>query len=79
MLPGYRVSRSSIHVTDYGLKHGCHEPQLGRARDGSLAYWVNPIGLSFSIFIRLEGLKRFFDDAAQSKHREGGTEIAGLV
>ena len=59
-LPGYRVSRGAIQVTEYGLKHGAIEPQLGRARDGALAYWVRPIGFSFMVFIKLEGFKAVF-------------------
>ena len=79
-LPGYRVSRSGIQVTDYGLKHGALEPQLGRARDGALAYWVRPIGFSFSVFIKIEGLKRFFcGHAPEPEHRHGSATAAGLV
>ena len=79
-LPGYRVSRGAIQVTEYGLKHGAIEPQLGRARDGALAYWVRPIGFSFMVFIKLEGLKRFFSGhTPESEHRDGSATAAGLV
>jgi hypothetical protein len=79
-LPGYRVSRGAIQVTDYGLKHGAIEPQLGRARDGALAYWVRPIGFSFMVFIKLEGLRLFFrGNSPESEHRHGSVAAAGLV
>ena len=67
-------------MTEEGLAHGCHEPQLGRARDGSLAYWVNPIGMSFHIFIKLEGLRKFFDGhPAQPRDGQGSDAPAGVV
>ena len=80
LLPGYRVSRSSIQVTDYGLKHGAVEPQLGRTRDGALAYWVRPVGFSFMVFIKLEGLSLFFrGNSSESRHGHGSPSAPSLV
>ena len=60
LLPGYSVSRSSIRVNDYGKKHGCPEPQLGRSESGELAYWVKPAGHPAAVRLRIEGLQNFF-------------------
>ena len=60
-LPGYEVSRSSIRVTPEGKRHGCPEPALGRSESGDLAYWVRPLGSAFTIRLRIEGLRGFFD------------------
>lgn len=79
-LPGYRISRSSIQVTEDGLAHGALEPSLGRTRDGSLAYWIKPIGFSFSLFIKLEGLRRFFrGDSAQPEDGQSSLAPARVV
>lgn len=67
LLPGYRVSRSAIQLTDYGRKHGCPEPQLGKSESGDLAYWIKPVGHPAAIRVRIEGLKGFFD--AQPRDR----------
>ena len=60
LLPGYRVSRSSIQLTDLGRKHGCPEPSLGRNESGELAYWIKPIGHPAALRLRIEGLRNFF-------------------
>lgn len=60
LLPGYRVSRSSIQLTETGRRHGCPEPNLGRSESGDLAYWVRPIGHVASLRLRIEGLRGFF-------------------
>lgn len=60
LLPGYRVSRSSIQLTETGRRHGCPEPSLGRSESGELAYWVRPIGHPASLRLRIEGLRGFF-------------------
>ncbi|MGB0873621.1 MAG: hypothetical protein ACPGSE_00055 [Synechococcus sp.] len=61
LLPGYRVSRAAIQLTEDGRKHGCPEPQLGKSESGDLAYWIRPMGHPAAIRIRIEGLRGFFD------------------
>lgn len=68
-LPGYRVSRSTVQLTEEGRRMGCPEPQLGRTDAGDLAYWVRPIGWAAALRLRIEGLRGFFN--AQPKHRQG--------
>lgn len=60
LLLGYRVSRSSIQLSELGKKHGCPEPSLGRNESNELAYWIKPIGHPAAIRLRIEGLKNFF-------------------
>lgn len=67
LLPGYRVSRSSVQLTEAGKRMGCPEPQLGRSESGELAYWVKPIGHTAALRLRIEGLRGFFN--AQPKNR----------
>ena len=69
ILPGYRVSRSSIQLTEEGKRHGCLEPQLGKNERGELAYWVKPIGQPAAIRIRIEGLKNFFRESTPPPDR----------
>lgn len=79
-LPGYRVSRDCIALTDEGKGHGALEPHLGRCENGDLAYWVRPIGFSFSLRLRIEGLRGFFRDAhKESDQRRHSPEGARVV
>lgn len=74
-LPGYAVSRDAIKLSEEGAKHGALEPHLGRTENGDLAYWVKPIGFSFSLRLRIEGLRGFFRGPHQeSDHGRHGAQ-----
>lgn len=79
-LPGYRISRATIQLTDFGRKHGAHEPQLGRCECGELAYWVRPVGFRYSLRLRIEGLRGWFSGKSdKSEHRADGAQSPCLV
>ena len=63
LLPGYALSRSGVHLTELGHKHGCPEPALGRNEAEELAYWVRPIGYDAALRLRIVGLKALYDQA----------------